>query len=546
VPPPLRPSALFLLAAILAPWGIAAQEALAVPPGDPVYRTLAAASAAGLLEGATGSALPLTRREVARLLSEARESESAMGKGPGEAAVQAAPIWLRDGIAAARVRFPTVEGVPGEGPSPSLLRLSVEVGIMDSPPRPVPEQNGLGAIRMEIDPLTAYRRGLPFRDGAMGSAGAEVAWSPTRRVSLVMEPVAVLARPRGAGGVEAEWHLARGGIHLLAGNLRIRAGRDQVQWGQAGGGGTLLSANVRGWDMLELATDAPVTLPWFLGWLGPSRLSLLVASMGPQEWLPGAHVLAYRGVARPHPRLELGGSMLIQGGGEGAREARWWERLLDWMVFPDLLDASDDFGHSNKLGGWDVRWIPPGAGGMELYGELSLDDFDLRRFRSTVMDNGAFVVGAHLPGPGEGLLPGITAEVTHTGGEVYRHSRYRDGFTLEGRGVGSALGPDAARGLLTLEWPTADGGRLGVDAALEEFRDDRYRVFPEPDFRYERIVRGEREHRVRGVIRWEGGITAGGLELHFLGGVERVRNHNFQEGERRTNLLATAGAVWRP
>lgn len=539
---------------LLIPGGARGQASPTLPLDHPAHLVLEHLGAVGVIPPFPRGERARTRREVAQLLASADSVAGATEENPGPGALPSATI--RDLVERGSRGLEAELQAAREGRTITTRRLlhggGVGIAALDSPPRTIPA-NGLGFSSATVNPLGALHQGRPIEEGTTLELSTTHLWTGGGVVALQFQPV-VRWTSGGDGGADGGdgiggLGMEQGAVRLHLGNLALRAGRDVLVREQWPGRGLVLSGGPRNWDLVEVGTADPVELPWLLGLLGPVEARLFWAHLGDEQTFEDGWMVGYRGSIRPHPRLEVGGTALFQQGGDGGPRAGWEERVLDALLVPDLLDADSDYLFSNKLVGMDVRlrlpWGPWGRG-VELFGEAAVDDFDHRRIRSSFMDNGGFSGGVFLPSLDPSGRVSLAAVLQRTGGSLYRHSTYRTGFTLEGRSVGTSLGPDGTGGYLRLAWFPEAPAIVTLEGAWERYRGDRYRVFGEPDFRYERVETPPVERRIRGLaaVRWMPG--AGGWDLHAGVGGEQVRNPSFEAGGSRANLLLELGFAVRP
>src|SRR4029079_4522456 len=109
--------------------------------------------------------------------------------------------------------------------------------------------------------------------------------------------------------------------------------------------------------------------------------------------LAGYHIAAL-----PHPRFEIGVEVIDAMGGNGGAPASFGDRLVDVVPLIDALFRSgSDFQFSNKMAGLDFHWRMPSWRGFELYAGGDVDDFDIRRARSSFLEDGGIIAGTSLP-----------------------------------------------------------------------------------------------------------------------------------------------------
>jgi hypothetical protein len=197
-----------------------------------------------------------------------------------------------------------------------------------------------------------------------------------------------------------------------------------------------------------------------------------------------------------------------------------------------LLEDRGTF--SNKLLGLNDRWHLLGSP-WSLHVELTTeDDHDL--FMDPVhgaWQNAVWVWGAAVPGIGpEGGLD-VQLDVVHNGPIVASHSRFTSGLTVDGRPLGSPLGPEASgvRGAVAL---TGAVHRIELEGAWERYSGDDYDDDPETGRGRVRVADNPDEGRLRLEVRWVGGLGIEGWSTRARLGAGRISRLDFGAGERTT------------
>lgn len=529
---------------LLAPAASVAQASPTLPLDHPAHVVLEHLAATGVISAFPRGEGARTRAMAARLLALADSAASTGMVQGGETRARAIRDLVERGSRGLEEELRQAREGGAVATRRPLHQGEVGVVTLDSPPRDIPG-NGLGSSSAIVNPLGALGQGRPLGDGTTWRASTVHLWGGGGAFAAQVEPVLRWT----SSGDGAEMGLRQAALRLRLGRMEFRGGRDALVREQWAGRGLVLSGGPRNWDLLEVGLGEPVELPWLLGLLGPLEARAFWAHLGEEQTFRNGWLVGYRGSVRPHPRLEVGGTALFQQGGEGGPDAPWGDRVLDALLIPDLLDASSDYLFSNKLVGMDLRlrlpWGPWGRG-MEVFGEAALDDFDHRRIRSSFVDNGGVSGGVFFPSLDPAGRWSMAAAVQRTGGSLYRHNIYRTGLTLEGRPVGTGLGPDGSGGYLRLVWFPEQPAIITLEGSWERYRGDRYRVFGEPDFRYERIETSPVERRIRGTAMVQWMPEGGRLDVQARVGGEQVRNRAFTLGEGDTNLVVEVGVVVRP
>ena len=263
---------------------------------------------------------------------------------------------------------------------------------------------------------------------------------------------------------------------------------------------------------------------------------------------PHAKLAGYHIAALPHPRFEIGVEVIDAMGGRGGEPASFGDRLVDVVPLIDALFRSgSDFEFSNKMAGIDFHWRMPSWRGFELYGEGDVDDFDIRRARSSFLEDGGLIVGTGFSCLAECGRFGVRAEYRQTGIRYYTHNDY----PLERRGLilGDPLGPRGISGTLTLDGDT-DAGYFAVQGAFEVRSGNQYgsaTTGPNTEgFHFVLTKQNPAEKRTRVVATWESDRGQRRVGILLSAGVERVMDFAFLRGTDRTNSLARAAITVRP
>lgn len=515
------------LALVVAPRPAAAQGAAPLQPLDPAYRELERLRAFGLVDTAFVGHRPWSRDEVARQAAEAGRNVGRLDPPRRATAEDILNRLLR--------RF-------GDG-APLLTELRADLTWTDGRPRSVPP-NDLARWEADVAPLTAHDQGRDPARGTTAGLEAEAVATLGPHVAVALRPRADLSRGPGALPDRERLRLHAGHLRAVLGGAALTAGRVHAVWGQAVHGGLALSHNARAPLTVRVETARPVTLPWVLGALGPSRHAVAWADLGTEgRAFPHAFLLTLRSSFQPRPGLEVGVGVISQQGGEGAPGASVLERVADLLILPAVLDR-EAYRFSQKMAVFDIRARFPSLGAMEAYLEGSFDDFDIGGPATGLWQDAGWVLGARWAALDEAGRLGLTLEGQHTGLRFYGHMDFTGGMTLERRLLGSELGPDANGLLARVDLDPGNGRSLAVEAAWERRSNDRWILVEEDPYRFERTARLPKETRwrmVASVARLDGDV-----EIDARAGLERIRSFAFAAGDDRIHGLLRAVVTWRP
>lgn len=521
----------------LGPDRIVAQASVTVSVLDPVYRDIDKLVAHDLVDVFIRGQRPYSRMEIARITAEALAKLPRLQ--PELTSVRRILTDLQREYAEEMAQLATDAGSVS-----NAVRLVEQVeaafSLADSPPRAFVE-NGLGSLDAAMNPLLQGREGRNVVDG--GTASLE-----STHWAQFSKHFAVFARPRFQLGLTRngqpdvnEVVLQNLNAHLVVGNFEVEVGRDNLSWGQGRNAGLLVSHNARGLDMVKIANARPFRLPWLFRHLGPTKLSLFLADLGPNQVFPGSLLLGYKMSFLPFRSVEIGASLVNEFGGEGSPPSSFWEKVADAMPFLEDFVGATRF--SNKIAGLDMRIRIPRARGLEIFAEAMIDDWDLDRLKSMLWQDAAYIFGVTVPRLTNAATVGFSAELHHTGIRFYRHPQFISGVAMDGFIIGDNLGPDGNAAYAWIDWDVDDRNLLSFGGAYERRSTDRYSALtasgvagPEGFFNIEQFPR---EKRYRATVSWRGNGQIQGRRMSVRAGVgyERVRGFDFVAGSGRDNFL---------
>jgi hypothetical protein len=516
------------------PLALGAQATPNVPIGDPAYPAIQRLVHGGLVDSAILSQRPFTRAEVLRIVMEARRNLVRV-KRDTSARVAA-------GRSAYELLIEDLEHRFLDDARAQLDRAEVDAILLDSPSRVVPH-NGLGWVDARVNPLAESRRGRVVDDGATLSA---LAGGHARIGNALVVAGAVrqaTVRERGgewSGSVAVEQLYATVAIR----NLLVQAGRDHL-WMGPGHTSSFLSGNGPSLDMIKVTSSRPFVMPWLLRLLGPTKIVAFGSDLGgsrtpSHDWLVG-----YRVSVLPVRTLELGVSVMSQQGGSGSPRASVGERIADLFPLIDVIFLpTSDLQISNKFSGGDFRARFPAVRGLELYGEVLLDDFDARRLRSTFTEDAGIVAGVTVPRLRDDGSLLASVEYQRTGLRFYQHGEFRSGVTREHRFLGNPLGPNGQSFAGRVRHESTSGTSLAFAVVHERRSGDIYEPTggdAEQTLRFTKTRSFPEELRLRATISAGSYVRGGIVRAVAEAGAERVDNLAFEQGRSRTNWVARAG-----
>jgi hypothetical protein len=449
-----------------------AQSAATVPASSALYDILESISARFPARGTFLGERSLSRREVERILARLAaviESARAESKGPHH-------DWARREVAALRKGL---EALRARDQSKTTARFAWRADVISSDAgRERIESNGLGELDALTHAFAGRRDGWPMLQGSAVTVAPSGVLGTGDWFSLAVQPRLSSIDARAPGSV-SRWQgfLHRAYARAVVRNVAVRAGLDEMIWGQSPIGALFISGNAPPLPALVVGTDTPVTLPWWFRHTGPVRITVMLADLGGSQEPPHAKLAGWQVSVMPWSRFELGVSVLTQTGGSGGPKATFFERVVDlFPVIDALAPQHADLQISNKLAGGNLRLRFPELGGLDVYYELQIDDFDGRRLRSSLVDDAAHLLGARMPLITSRGQFSLRAEWHNTSLRLYEHAQFRSGVTYREHLIGNPLGPNAQAGYLTMGWQRSPLDAVELALASERRDPSQYTV----------------------------------------------------------------------
>ncbi len=515
------------------------QASASVPAGDPIYRDVDRLIDAGLVDTVIVGQRPYSQREIVRL---------ARAAGRRLTSRQSDDRYAHRAIARVLARYATIDtaaldanATRGALHLAPLASLRLDHLYTTAVTHPVAE-NGLGTIEADLNTLTNNRQGRRYRSGSNVAIETE-SWARLgTMVVLQAQPRLVVAHLRDGGRTTISGELLSGSARMLWRNVSLTAGRENSYWGNAPQGGLFFSDNAPALTMARVATEQPVVLPGVFRRLGPVAATLQVADVGPSVRNSHSTLVAYKVSVQPTTALELGATFANHFGGAGSRPVGATERVIDLLPFVDIfrrhVDSLDI--DSDKLLGIDARWRMERLGGMQLFSELAIEDFDVRRLRSVFTEDAALIIGARVP---RLFVPALAGQVSYhtTGIRFYQHHLVRNGFASRRFTLGDDLGRTASGWYAAGRWEHADGIAFTADGAVERRSDDQYvGETTRPDAQglvFRRVAHGLEDRRLRLIAGVDLQSRDGRRSASLRAGAERVRRRavGSADGESRTH-----------
>jgi membrane-associated phospholipid phosphatase len=239
--------------------------------------------------------------------------------------------------------------------------------------------------------------------------------------------------------------LVEGYLKLKLNNIALRVGRESLWWGPGYRGSLMFSNNAPPMDQVRIGTAEPIILPWFLKYLGPTRLELMYARLEANREFPHAVLGAWRVDFSPSPLLELGAARVVQMGGKGRPTLNPVNYLTALAVSKDDPKSKYNTNQLYTLDATirlhDVDRVLPLSRDLALYAEMEVDDTCCKNIIWPIYP--AYMVGLYLPnlfGRNDTELRVEWAAATRA---TYTNWIYTTGVSFEGFPLGHYI---AARG----------------------------------------------------------------------------------------------------
>jgi membrane-associated phospholipid phosphatase len=231
--------------------------------------------------------------------------------------------------------------------------------------------------------------------------------------------------------------LVEGYLKLKYRNVALRVGRESVWWGPGYHGSLIFSNNSPPLNQVRIGTAEPFLLPWFLRYLGPTRLELMYARLEANRDFPHAMVGAWRVNVTPFPFLELGFSDAVQFGGSGRPGLTPIDYLM--VFFRSTSGGVNDKFNTNTLYAGDatlrlhdVDRLFPISRDLTLYGQLGGETTPRLPTRAADRKGISYLVGLHLPNLFRRDGSELRIEWAKSSSISFTHSIYKNGFSFEG------------------------------------------------------------------------------------------------------------------
>lgn len=398
-----------------------------LPVGDETYDALRYLEAEGVIESGLLTSLPLSMKEVMRLISEAERNSG--DRGP----------MLRQVVASLKDKYRDEFGY-ARYIKPVGNVYSAFVFASQDPAGFVYNNDG-----DEYSEEGNLRLGLSSR--------ADLGW-----FSALLSPE---FRYSSEG---ADLVLKRGYIVLGFWGLELQIGKDSQWWGPGYHGSLLLSNNPEPLTVFRLTNPRPFILPWMFKYLGHIGVTFFVSRLEEQRAVPEPYLWGLRVVFKPVQYVEIGLERTAILGGEGRSEdlGTWWKSFTGKGENVAGVEAGD------QRAGGDVKvTLPFRVQPLQLYLEAAGEDegSPTGPVPLSLPSKWAHVAGIYLPRIFQMERLAFRAEYAenHIKGQPdiwYNHHIYLSGYTYKGRIIGHHMGTDSDDIFFKLEYRLPELGGM--------------------------------------------------------------------------------------
>jgi hypothetical protein len=284
------------------------------------------------------------------------------------------------------------------------------------------------------------------------------------------------------------------------------------------------------------------------------RATALVADLGRGQNFPRAKLAGYKMSLAPSPRFEIGTGILSEYGGHGAPPLGLEQRFVDLFpyftwIHPGSSRSRDKLA-SNKIAGIDARLRFPDVGGLSLYWDGEIDDFEPSRLPKLLWEDGAHLFGARFDALGPDGTVALDVHFRHTGIRLFEHAQFTSGITYQRMVLGDPLGPNAHATAASLAWRPHPGTELALGAALESRDASLYRSVvddPTTNANFHFVLDTPRPVERRGRLELSARRPAmRDVDLSLRVGADRVTNEGFVSSGAVLRGFADVGVFFRP
>jgi membrane-associated phospholipid phosphatase len=432
-----------------------------------IYPALDRLAAFGLVDSAFAGDRPWTRRECARLVSEADEH---LAEVDGEDRIAQDLISEldrefrpeREGTDSSAFRVESLYSRVGYI-SGTPLRDGYHFGQTQINDFGRPYGQGWNSATGFSAYATQGRWVTYFRGEWQGSASLPALPLTARETIQQVDHLPELPLDVGQPSVN-RFEVLDAYVGLMFSNWQLSFGRQSLWWGPGDGGPLIFSDNAAPLNIFRVNRVTPLKLPSILGWLGPMRLEFFLGQLSGQQFInvngptgsgtgsffhtlhPQPMIHGERFTFKPTRNFEFGFSRTVLFAGEGVPfTLRSFGKSLFSFSRTNSLGNMADPGDRRSGMDWSYR-LPRLRDWVTFYGDAFADDqiSPIAYWDRSAIRAGLFF--SHLPGlpkldlRAEGVYTDLPAGGALSHGFFYSNLRYLNGYTSQGQLLASWIG----------------------------------------------------------------------------------------------------------
>jgi hypothetical protein len=240
------------------------------------------------------------------------------------------------------------------------------------------------------------------------------------------------------------------GVSVPLGPGRAYLSVERRHWGPSPFGSLILDGSARALPAVGWRKTSAQPFAWRgLSWMGPWRTDAFAARLSNDAGPGGVKLLGWRLEIEPLRGLVLGGSRVLQWGGQGRTQS--FGSLLRGIAGFDNFESLDRSAEpGNQLAGFDARWTLPWGGPwrFSLHGQAIGED-EAGHLPSLYLASGGGEIATTLA---DGTALRLIGELADTmagrafgdakPGVAWRHPLYPAGYTQRNGPLAHPVGPD--------------------------------------------------------------------------------------------------------
>lgn len=500
---------------------------------DTAYRDIDKLAAIDMIEDAHVSQRPWTRMEFARLIIEAETNANV--KIADKSRSTSYPIELTETIERLKIQF-TDEIQLLENPEQKILYRPIDHATflfswLNSHPRAILPDNGMGTIDATLDPMTFYQEGIHFTQGSSLLLQTDHWASYGQLVSFYIQPQYFSSGSNNAFQTP-NFSLNRAYGTARLGPFELQVGRDSVVWGYTEHGGTLLSDNAEPLNMIKISTPSPIELPGFLKALGPFRGVVFLSDLGSNRESPHANMWGVNLSFKPSKILEFNLEHTFMIGGAGHPDTGWLDHLEEFFLWRPCNGYCGNRSSHRLGGGWDLRI--PGLSYTHWNSELTWGDLGIDSLVADMTYRLAFTTGLYFPIAFSDFNSELRIQYSRVSPLVYRHTTFTSGYQVNEKVLGLAAGNALDEIKIEYRNTLSPSQRITLRGFYEAYDGNHYHQEAETHIILDWTVPTETRFRIETEFAWE---LTNKITITPRLGYEHVWNFQFVGGQSLNDVV---------